>query len=109
MRFFDVGGANTVEQAARIFYARLSGGERHWWGHRAAFEYDLETALARVRQPILVLNPSDDLIEQTRRATTLLRNGGVQEMPRWTHGFMDNDAEGAADVIKRFLDEGVRA
>ena len=29
MTFFRVGTANTVEDAARIFYERLSGRERH--------------------------------------------------------------------------------
>ncbi len=106
VRFFDVGGANTVEQAARIFYARLSGGERHWWGHRAAFEYDIAPALAAVHHPILVLNPADDLTEQTRRAVPLLRNGRVREMPQWTHGFLDNDAAEAAEIVAGFLDDG---
>lgn len=102
--FFGVGRHNTVEQAARIFHARLSGGERHWWGHRAAFEYDLVPALERLRRPILVLNIADDLIEQTRRAAPHLRNGRVDEHPEWTHGFLDNDTDAAAKMILEFLD-----
>jgi len=102
--FFGVGRANTVEQAARIFYARLSGGERHWWGHRAAFEYDLVPALERLQAPILVLNIADDLTEQTRRAAPHLRTGRVEEHPEWTHGFLDNDTDAAAQAVLDYLD-----
>lgn len=102
--FFGVGRDNSVDQAARIFYARLSGGERHWWGHRAAFEYDLVGALERLRSPVLVLNIADDLSEQTRRAAPHLRTGRVVEHPEWTHGFLDNDTDAAVKVIMDFLD-----
>ncbi|MCB1004719.1 MAG: alpha/beta hydrolase [Acidimicrobiales bacterium] len=104
VEFFDVGGANTVEQAARIFHARLSGGERHWWGHHAAFDYDVVPALAQVRSPLLVLNPADDLTEQTRRAAAHLRHGRVEEHPEWTHGFLDNHTRAAAAAVLDFLD-----
>jgi pimeloyl-ACP methyl ester carboxylesterase len=102
--FFGVGRDNTVEQAARIFLARLSGGERHWWGHHAAFGYDVVPVLERLPVPIVVLNPADDLTEQTRRAAAHLRSGLVDERPEWTHGFLDNDTDAAAKVILGHLD-----
>ena len=103
--FFGVGRVNTVEDAARIFVARLSGGPRHWWGHHAAFRYDLPGALAALETPLRVINLSDDLTEQTRRAVPLIRHGGVLERPAWTHGFLDTDAEGAAALIVDLLDD----
>ena len=102
--FFGVGRDNTLEQAARIFYARLSGGERHWWGHHAAFDYDVVPVLERLSVPVLVLNLADDLTEQTRRAAPHLRSGRVEERPEWTHGFLDNDTVAAAELISGFLD-----
>jgi pimeloyl-ACP methyl ester carboxylesterase len=105
--FFEVGTTNTVEQAARIFWARLSGGERHWWGHHAAFAYDLVPVLERLRLPVLVLNPADDLTVQTRRAGPHLSTGRVVEVPQWTHGFLDNQTAEAADLVLGFLDADV--
>jgi pimeloyl-ACP methyl ester carboxylesterase len=102
--FFGVGHANTVDQAARIFYARLSGGERHWWGHHAAFAYDVVPVLEQLSVPVLVLNPADDLTEQTRRAAPHLHSGRVEERPQWTHGFLDNDTVCAAKVVLGSLD-----
>ncbi len=104
VEFFGVGRDNTVEQAATIFYARLSGGERHWWGHRAAFGYDVVPVLERLSVPVLVLNLADDLTEQTRRAAPHLRSGRVEERPEWTHGFLDNHTVAAATAILGHLD-----
>ena len=105
--FFGVGRVNTVEAAARIFLARLSGGERHWWGHHAAFRYDAASALEALTVPITVLNLDDDLTVQTRRAAAHLRTGRVLEAPHWTHGFMDTDTAGAARMVASLLDAGV--
>jgi pimeloyl-ACP methyl ester carboxylesterase len=101
--FFKVGEVNTVAQAGRIFYERLSGRENYWWGHHAAFEFDLKSAIMRVQHPTLVLNPADDLPEFTRRAEPLIRNGSIQEHPEWTHGFLDSHTQAAAGVILNYL------
>ena len=102
--FFRVGTANTLEAAARIFYERLSGRERHWWGHRAAFNYDLGPALAALDHPVTVLNPDDDLTVNTRRAAAFLRNGRVLEVPAFTHGFLDTHTAEAAHLVRELLD-----
>lgn len=101
--FFRVGTVNTIEDAARIFYERLSGRERHWWGHRAAFNYDLAPVLAALDHAVTILNPDDDLTENTRRATPLLRNGRVLELPHFTHGFLDKHTEETALLLRGLL------
>ena len=75
-----------------------------WWGHRAAFNYELGAALAKVEQPVLVLNPEDDLWEMTPRARTLLRNGRVHDLPGWNHGFLELHAAEVAALLRDFLD-----
>jgi len=102
--FFRVGTVNTVEDAARIFYERLSGRERHWWGHRAAFNYQLAPALAALDHRVAVLNPDDDLALNTRRAATLLSNGEVLELPDYTHGFLDTHTAAVATLLRSLLD-----
>ncbi|GAA1746227.1 alpha/beta hydrolase [Aeromicrobium alkaliterrae] len=106
--FFGVGRFNTVEDAGRIFLARLSGGPRHWWGHHAAFRYDAPAALARLDRPITVLNLDDDLTHQTRRAAAYLPSGSILERPGWTHGFLDTDPAGAAQAVTQILDANVK-
>jgi hypothetical protein len=53
---------------AEVFADALRNPGISWWGHRAAFKYDLAAELRRVEQPVLVLNPDDDLHAQKNRA-----------------------------------------
>jgi pimeloyl-ACP methyl ester carboxylesterase len=101
--FFRVGTVNTLEDAARIFFERLSGRERHWWGHRAAFNYDLGPTLAAIEQPVCVLNPDDDLVANTPRAAPLLRAGRVIDLPHYTHGFLDKHTDEVAALLRELL------
>lgn len=94
----------TIENVADSFRDALLGGEIEWWGHRAAFEYDLAVNLAKVGQPTLILNPGDDLDVQTRRADGLAANGQILEAPGWGHGFLDMYTAEAAALARAFLD-----
>lgn len=74
------------------------------WGHRAAFNYDVASALKRTPNPILVLNPEDDLWDYTPRARDSLVNGRVHDLPGWTHGFLDAKTSDVARLLRDFLD-----
>ena len=104
VEFFQVDTVNTVEAAGRIFYERLSGRERYWWGHHAAFEYQFAAALEQVNQPILVLNPNDDLAAMTPRAEPIMRNGRIHDLPNLTHGFLDSHPTEVITILQDFLD-----
>ena len=75
------------------------------WGFRAAFNYDLTESLPEVEQPVLILNPEDDLWEQTPRAEPYLQNGRIHDLPGWTHGAMDGHTTEMARVVREFLDQ----
>lgn len=94
----------TLEDVADVFRDALMGGRIEWWGHRAAFEYELADNLARVTQPVLILNPGDDLDVQTRRAEGLAARARILELPGWGHGFLDQHTAEAAALLRTFLD-----
>lgn len=104
VEFFRVGTVNTVADAGRIFYERLSGREHYWYGHNAAFQYAFADTLSRVRQKILVLNPDDDLAAMTPRAEGLMLDGSIMDLPDFTHGFLDTHSEEVAAIVRSFLD-----
>jgi pimeloyl-ACP methyl ester carboxylesterase len=62
--------------------------------------------LARVKQPVLVLNPEDDLHAQTLRADGLMKNGRIHELPGWGHGFLDLFPTQAAALVRGHLNGG---
>jgi pimeloyl-ACP methyl ester carboxylesterase len=75
-----------------------------WWGHHAAFDYPCGERLAEVQQPVLVLNPNDDLHQKTLRGAEYINNGRIQELPDWGHGFLDLFPTQAVAVVQRHLD-----
>ncbi len=89
---------------ARNFAEGLRGGPATHWGHRAAFNYDLAAALPKVTQPILVINPNDDLVVQTPRGLPLLQNGRMHEIKDRGHGFIDTMTAEFGAILRNFLD-----
>jgi len=95
----------TLQAVAYQFPDSVRRPEISWWGHHAAFDYPCGERLAGVQQPVLVLNPADDLHEKTLRAHRYLNNGRVQELPEWGHGFLDLFPAQAAALVRAHLDQ----
>jgi pimeloyl-ACP methyl ester carboxylesterase len=110
---------NNVRKNGRGMFKDVPTDDRYWdislermrhyrtssWGFAAAFNYDLAKAISEVRQPILVLNPEDDLWEQTPRAKPYLNaQSRIHDLPGRTHGMMDSHAAEIAQVVREFLD-----
>ena len=58
-----------------------------------------------LKVPLLVLNPEDDLWEQSARAPDLISNGGMVNLPDWGHGFLDQHTGIAGAMLREFFDE----
>lgn len=95
----------TPEHVAVQFADALRRPDTSWWGHNAAFDFPMGDKLAEVTQPVLVLNPNDDLVEQTRRADGLMQNGRIHELPDWGHGYLDVHTSAVCALIRAFLDD----
>jgi pimeloyl-ACP methyl ester carboxylesterase len=93
-----------LDEVANLFPERLLGRANSWWGHNAAFSCAPDMRLREVLQPVLVLNPNDDLQAETRRAAPLIVNGRILELPGWGHGFLDGFTDDAARLVESFLD-----
>ena len=102
-RFWAMEGA-TADMTAENFPEAIRRPRISWWGHKAAFDYDLKTVLPTVTHPVLVLNPEDDLVEQTRAGVPLMKTATMKELPGWGHGFLDLHTVEAADIVRAFLD-----
>ncbi len=95
----------TDERYEDISIERLRHFRTGNWGFRAAFAYDLTEALPQIEQPILILNPEDDLWELTPLAKPFLRNGRIHDLPGWTHGHLDSHTQEMARIVRAFLAE----
>lgn len=95
----------TIDDVAVQFPDAVRRPDVSWWGHHAAFNYDMGANLPDLVQPVLILNPEDDLHQQTVRAEALLNRGRYLPLRGWGHGFLDLHSAEAASYVRSFLDE----
>ncbi len=82
----------------------LIAGHRGWDGFKAAFDYDIATALRRLRQPCLILtNTGDDLYVASRRARQLRPDFAWRELPGGTHDIVDEQPLAWSRAVVDFL------
>ncbi len=97
----------SLDDIGRVFWAKLLNPAISWWGHNAAFAYDSAMSLSKVTNPILILRPEDDVWDATARANGLMvhPDSHIQDLPGWSHGFLDLKTAEAALLIRGFLDK----
>lgn len=81
----------------------LRSGPRAYWGYAAVYGYDLNAALPKVRQPVLLIAPEDDLWEPTQRAAPLIPDVHLLPLPGVGHGLFVLDRDRIAQAIDAFL------
>ncbi|MFL2770832.1 MAG: alpha/beta fold hydrolase [Rhodospirillaceae bacterium] len=101
---FWAGPGYTMDLVGKQFADALRRPDISWWGHNAAFNFPMGEKIKKVTQPILALNPNDDLVEQTRRANGIMQNGMIRELPDWGHGCLDLHTDAISTLIRSFLD-----
>lgn len=84
----------------------LRSGAGFYRGYQAVFRHDFFASLERLEQPTLILNPEDDLWEETHRAAPLVRNGRMVELRGVGHGLFDLEADRICGLIADHLDQG---
>lgn len=82
----------------------LRSGARAYWGYDAVYRYDLQAALDRLADPVLILNPEDDLWIPTRENAPRVAHAEYVELPDMGHGLFALETEKIAGLIRDFLD-----
>ena len=78
-------------------------GTRLPWGFKAVYQYDFLGAMRQVRQPVLILNPEDDLWVVTHQTSHLFGNGRRVDIPGVSHGVLSLRRDFLVEEIERFL------
>jgi pimeloyl-ACP methyl ester carboxylesterase len=99
---FSAGGL-PLDAINDAFPDGLMGRNIEHWGHDAAFGFAPGMRLADVDQPVLLLNPEDDLRAHTLPAPALLSHARMVMLDGWGHGFLDLHANEAAALVESFL------
>ena len=78
-------------------------GTRMPWGYIAVYRYDFLGAMAEVEQPVLIMNPDDDLGAVTKATAHLYRNGTRFDLPGVKHGVLSIEHDRVVARIEEFL------
>lgn len=99
---FAAGGLS-LDAINAAFPDGLLGRNIEHWGHDAAFGFVPGMRLADIAQPVLLLDPEDDLRDHTATAPALLQHGHKVTLDGWGHGFLDLHAQESAALVESFL------
>lgn len=79
-------------------------GETEWYGHEAAFSYDMETAIKEITVPTyLFSHEGDALASQTKRASELRPDFTYKEFPKAYSHVMYDDPKPWADKVADYI------
>lgn len=78
-------------------------GTRMPWGYVGVYRYDFLGAMAQVHQPVLIMNPDDDLCAVTKATSHLFPNGTRYDLPGVKHGVLSIEHDRVVDRIEAFL------
>ncbi len=78
-------------------------GTRMPWGYVSVYRYDFLGAMAEVEQPVLIMNPDDDLGAVTKATAHLFRQGTRFDLPGVKHGVLSIEHDRVVARIEEFL------
>lgn len=94
-----------LERAARIFVEDIHSLDKSWYAYHAVWNYAPEERLPLIKQPTLILEPHEMLLEQTLRARKeLMPQADLIELPDVVDDVFDTGAQPIADALIRWLD-----
>ena len=95
----------TLERAARVFVEAIHSLHQGWYAYHAVWAHDLETRFPLINQPILILQPHELLLEETREAhRDLLPQADMIELPEIIDDIFDTGPEEIGASLTGWLD-----
>ena len=76
-----------------------------WWVDSVMADHDAAASLARVTQPVLILDPDDKLHAENFSQDPSPAAFTRVSRPDWGWGFLDVNADASATLVRMFLDE----
>jgi pimeloyl-ACP methyl ester carboxylesterase len=83
---------------------QLWAGDTWWYGHRAAFEYQMEQDLLALAGPALILtNTGDDLYGCAQKVRALRPDFAYAELEGGTHDIVDEQPQAWSKFVTDFI------
>jgi pimeloyl-ACP methyl ester carboxylesterase len=100
---FTPGWSNVTAMHRRLI-DQLWAGDTWWYGHRAAFDYEMEPDLLALKCPTLILtNTGDDLYDCAKKAHRLRPDFAYVELAGGTHDIVDEQPDAWSACVADFV------
>ena len=94
-----------MERAAKVFLEDIHSLDKSWFAYNAVWSYALEERFPLIKQPVLVLQPHELLLDQTRKAKAeLLPDADMIELPDIIDDVFDTGPREIAAALTTWLD-----
>ncbi len=98
----------TIDRAVEIFIGDVQALDSFWYTFSAVTKYPIEERFPLIKQPVLVLQPHEMLLEETRAAKReLLPNADLIEIPEVKTHVFDTGAKQYAKHMRSWLDKEI--
>lgn len=95
----------SLERASKVFLEDIHSLDKSWFAYNAVWTYAPEQRFPLVTQPILVLQPHEMLLEETRKAKNeLMPSADIIELPNIVDDVFDTGTEEIAEAMTTWLD-----
>lgn len=95
----------SLERAAKIFVEDIHSLDKFWFAYNAFWAHAPEERFPLITQPVLVLQPHEMLLKETRRAKEeLLPDADMVELPDIVDDVFDTGAEEIGAALTKWLD-----
>ncbi|MDJ0929077.1 MAG: alpha/beta hydrolase [Gammaproteobacteria bacterium] len=100
---FTPGWTDKVSMHDRLV-DQMWAGDTWWYGHHAAFQYDMAPDFTALKGPVLIFtNTGDDLYETTQKARALRPDFAYAEVEGGTHDIVDEQPDAWAHIVADFI------
>jgi pimeloyl-ACP methyl ester carboxylesterase len=97
-------GWSNAQAMHRRLVDQLWAGDTWWYGHRAAFAYQMEADLLALSGPVLILtNTGDDLYGSAQKVRALRPDFAYAELEGGTHDIVDEQPEAWSRCVAEFI------
>jgi pimeloyl-ACP methyl ester carboxylesterase len=92
-----------LDRAARVYMEKAKPMDRYWWPYGGVWSYEVEKRFPLITQPVLVVQPHEDLLEYSRKAAELIPKARFVGLPELDRDVFDVGVAQFAEEMRRFL------
>lgn len=92
-----------LRRAAELYMEKARPMDRYWWPYRGVWTYEVAERFPLITQPLLVLQPHENLLQSSIDAAALVPDARVVELPELNTDVFEIGVDQFARELRKFL------